>query len=128
MLEAYAYLIHMLAGLLLMSVFFVVYTKITPFDEIALIRKGDVAAALSLAGGMIGFCLTLVSSILHNDTLLTFVIWGSAAMAIQALSYLCIARILPQMNESIENNNIAMGVLMGTISLVVGMINAACLS
>ena len=39
-----------------------------------------------------------------------------------------LTRMLPQMNEAIENNNVAMGGLMGALSLMVGMINAACLS
>ena len=35
---------------------------------------------------------------------------------------------LCQMNQAIEANNVAMGGLMGLMSLMVGMINAACLS
>jgi putative membrane protein len=128
MLQAYAYLIHLLAGLVLLAIFFAVYTKITPFDEIALIRQGNMAAAFSLGGAVIGFSLTLASSLLHNDTFTMFLAWGSGAMVVQAVSYAAITRIMPQMNAAIESDNTAMGALMGTVSLTVGIINAACLS
>jgi putative membrane protein len=108
--------------------FFIIYTKITPFEEIPLIRSGNVAAALSLGGAMLGFGLTLVSSILHNDTFFLFLVWAGGAMVVQALAYALLARIVPNMNEAIESNNIAMGMLMGVASLLLGMINAACLS
>ena len=128
MLQAYAYILHLLSGFLLLGVFFGIYTKITPFNELSLIREGNVAAALSLGGALIGFSLTLASSVLHSDTYLLFVGWAIGAMVVQAASYAAITRVLPQMNAGIADNNIAMGALMGTSSLTVGIINAACLS
>lgn len=128
MLQAYAYLLHLLSGFVLLAVFFVIYTKITPFDEISLIRQGNVAAALSLSGAGIGFGLTLASSILHSDTFVMFLVWAVGAMVVQAATYALLTRIVPQMNQAIEANNVAMGTFMGTASLLVGIINAACLS
>ena len=128
MLQASAYALHLLSGCALLAVFFAIYTKITPFDEMALIRKGNAAAALSLGGAGIGFCLTVMSSIVHNDTFLMFLIWSVGAMVVQAGVYAFLSRVLPQMNPAIEANNVAMGGLMGLLSLMVGMINAACLS
>jgi putative membrane protein len=128
MLPVYAYLLHLLSGCVLIAVFFAIYTWITPFDEIALIREGNMAAALSLAGAVVGFCLTLASSILHSDGYQMFLAWGVGAMVVQSGAYAAITRILPQMNGAIEHNNAAMGALMGTASLALGIINAACLS
>ena len=128
MLAAYAYLLHLLTGCVLLAVFFAIYTWITPFDEIALIREGNMAAALSLAGAMIGFCLTLASAILHSDSYETFLIWSAGAMVVQTAGYAAITRMLPQMDGAIEHNNAAMGALMGLASLALGILNAACLS
>jgi putative membrane protein len=128
MLQAYAYVLHLLSSFVLLAVFFVIYTKITPFDEISLIRHGNLAAALSLSGAAIGFGLTLASSILHNDTFVMFVIWAVGAMVVQTGTYAVLTRIFPQMNQAIAGNNVAMGSLMGSTSLLVGIINAACLS
>jgi len=57
-----------------------------------------------------------------------FIVWGTLAAVVQMAAYLLIERSLPEMKAAIEANNIAMGALMGTVSLVVGVINAACLS
>jgi len=128
MLQAYAYALHMLTGIALSALFFGIYTKITPFDEVALIRQGNAAAALSLSGAVVGFSLTVVSSILHNDIFWLFLIWALGAMLVQVVAYALLSRLLTQMNQAIQQNNVAMGGLMGLFSLVVGMINAACLS
>jgi putative membrane protein len=128
MLQAYAYLLHLLSGFVLLAVFFWIYTKTTPFAEMALIRQGNMAAALSLAGATIGFCLTLAASILLSSGFFMFLVWGIGAMTMQVVTYAVVTRLLPQMNTAITENNVAMGTLMGTASLTVGIINAACLS
>ena len=48
------YLIHLLLAAVLLAVFFKAYTSWTPFDEVLLIRQGNLAAALSLGGALIG--------------------------------------------------------------------------
>lgn len=126
--QFYLYLKHLLSGLIMVGLFAAVYVRFTPFHEMPLIRRGCTAAALSLAGAIVGFSLTVASSILHNDHYLMFVAWGTLAAVVQMAAYLLIERSLPEMKAAIEANNVAMGALMGTVSLVVGVINAACLS
>lgn len=126
--QFYLYMKHLLSGLIMVGLFAAVYVRFTPFHEMPLIRRGCTAAALSLAGAIIGFSLTVASSILHNDHYLMFIAWGTLAAVAQMAAYLLIERSLPEMKAAIEANNVAMGALMGTVSLVVGVINAACLS
>lgn len=126
--QFYLYMKHLLSGLIMVGLFAAVYVRFTPFHEMPLIRRGCTAAALSLAGAIIGFSLTVASSILHNDHYLMFIAWGTLAAVVQVAAYLLIERSLPEMKAAIEANNVAMGALMGTVSLVVGVINAACLS
>ncbi|MFM0347477.1 DUF350 domain-containing protein [Paraburkholderia sp. RL17-347-BIC-D] len=126
--DAFSYGIHLLSAFVLILGFAAVYLKVTPFDELALIREGNVAALLSFAGALIGFCLTLASSIAHNSTLMLVLIWAVGAMVVQVATYALLTRLLPGMNDGIETRNTAMGGLMGAASLVVGIINAACLT
>ncbi|MGE8165169.1 DUF350 domain-containing protein [Paraburkholderia sp. NPDC080076] len=126
--DAFSYGIHLLSAFALILGFAAVYLKVTPFDELALIRDGNVAALLSFAGALIGFCLTLASSIAHNSTLMLVLIWAIGAMVVQVATYALLTRLLPGMNDGIETRNTAMGGLMGAASLVVGIINAACLT
>ncbi|RAS20831.1 DUF350 domain-containing protein [Paraburkholderia bryophila] len=126
--DAFSYGIHLLSAFVLILGFAAVYLKVTPFDELALIREGNVAALLSFAGALVGFCLTLASSIAHNSTLLLVLVWAFGAMIVQVATYAVLTRLLPGMNHAIETRNNAMGGLMGAASLVVGIINAACLT
>ena len=55
-------------------------------------------------------------------------VWGVAAMVVQLVVYAVVARAIRGLNEAIEENNIAMGGLIGSISLAAGVVNAACLT
>jgi putative membrane protein len=126
--QAYSYAIHLVSAFILLLGFAGVYLKVTPFDELALIRAGNTAAVLSLGGALLGFSLTLASSIVHYSTLPVVVAWAVGALIVQLAAHALLTRILPGMDHSIEENNIAMGGMMGAVSLTVGILNAACLS
>ena len=51
-----------------------------------------------------------------------------AAMVVQLLVYGMLSRLMPDLRQELENNNIAAGALLGGVSLAFGIINAACLS
>jgi putative membrane protein len=123
-----AYFSHLASGFALLVGFFFVYTKFTPYDELQLIRKGNRAAAWSLGGALIGFCLTLASSILHNDSLVVFLAWAAGGMLVQLGVYVLIAHTVARVDQAIIDDNEAMGTLLGGISIAVGVLNAACLS
>jgi putative membrane protein len=122
------YALHLVAAALLLFVFFLVYTWATPFDEMKLIRQGNVAAALTLGGALIGFSMTVASGLLHTDALRSFVAWSAAAAAVQLLTYVLVSRLLHMSKEQIEGDNVAFGVLLGSISISVGAVSAGALS
>jgi Predicted membrane protein len=120
------YLLYLGAGLAMLSLFLVLYVRITPNNEFRLIREGCVSAALSLGGALIGFSLTLASSALHSNSFSLFAFWAACAAFIQLLAYWGVTHLVPNASEALENNNIAVGALFGSISLAVGIVNAAC--
>ena len=122
------YATHVIASALLLGVFFFLYTWLTSYDEVALIHAGNAAASLSLGGALIGFSLTLASAIVHNASLGEVVVWAILAMAVQVIVYVAASRALHTVVTEIRAGNVAMGGFMGSISLVAGIVNAACLS
>jgi putative membrane protein len=124
---ASAYVIYLVSALVLLGLFAFIYSYITIFDEMALIRTGNVAAAISYCGALIGFSLTLCASIVTHASYAMFVTWAIGAMVAQILAYAIASHLIRDMNQAIRENNAAMGGLMGGISLSVGIINAACL-
>jgi putative membrane protein len=122
------YVIHLLLASALIVIFFGLYTTITPWDEMLLIRQGNNAAMLSLGGALIGFSLTIASTIMHTADYREFVAWAVGAMAVQIFAYAVTSRVLSISKEHINSGNTAFGGLMGAISLAIGAINAACVS
>ena len=124
----YNYVLHLFSGLLMVGGFAAIYMWVTPFHELALIRQGVVAPALSLGGAVIGFSLTVASSILHNDHYLLFLLWCVSGLSVQVLAYALLARAFPRLPVQLASNNVAAGAAAGVVSLVVGIVNAACMS
>lgn len=122
------YALHIVAAGFLLYAFSLVYTWATPFDEMTLIRQGNLAAALTLGGALIGFSMTVASGLLHTDALGAFLGWSAAAAAIQLLTYVLVTRLLHMSKQHIESNNVAFGALLAAISISVGAVSAGALS
>jgi putative membrane protein len=122
------YVLYLLLSSVLVLVFLIVYTKITPCDEFLLIRQGNSAAALSLGGALLGFSLTIASSIIHTADYRQFLGWAAGAMLVQVLVYFVASRLLHMSKDHIESGNAAFGGMLGALSLSIGAINAACIS
>jgi len=123
-----AYLLHLSTAVALVMAFFVVYTRITPYDEVHLIREGNGAAALTLGGTLLGFSVTVASSLMHTDDYYEFLGWGAFGMLVQVMVFVIATRMLRMSKDQIEANNMAFGGLLGAISLSIGLINAGSIS
>ena len=126
--QYWLYLQYMWVGSVMMVMFGVVYLRITPAEELRLIKNGNLACALSFGGALVGFCLALAASISQSVNFPDFILWGMGAAVIQILVYFAATKIIPQANEELVNNNVAVGALFGAISVAIGLLNAACLS
>ena len=71
-----SFLLYFALGIAVFAAFCVVYAAVTPYDELALIREGNVAAAISLGGAVLGFVLPLASAIAHSVGPVDMVVWG----------------------------------------------------
>jgi putative membrane protein len=122
------YLKYMGLSILMVVLFASLYIRITPVKEISLIRDGNVACALSFGGALLGFSITLASSVVHTISIPSFLIWSLAATILQLLVYFIGTRLIKDASTHLHNNNIAVGALFGAMSLSIGILNAACLT
>ena len=81
--------------------FTALYLRITEHDEIALMREGNVAAALALAGTMIGFAIPLARTITQSASLLDMLIWALVALVVQILVYLLVRLVFRDLSARI---------------------------
>ena len=123
-----AYLLHLATAIALVMAFFVVYTRVTPYDEVHLIREGNGAAALSLGGTLLGFSVTVASALTYTGSYYQFLGWGTVGMIVQLLVFLVATRLLRMSKDQIEADNCAFGGLLGAISLSIGLVNAGSIS
>jgi len=122
------FVVYLATALALVAVFLTVYTWVTPHGEFALIRQGNVAAALSLSGALLGFIVPLASAITHSVAWWDMLFWGGVALVVQLLSYFIVRMILQSLSQDISAGKVAQGLLLGTISLGIGILNAASLT
>jgi putative membrane protein len=121
-------LAFVVAGLFTLA-FKVIYQLVTPYRERQLIREGNVAAALALAGALIGYVLPLASALSQTVSLPEFAIWAAMAGVIQIVAFTLVRIIaLPDVKQRIENGEISTAIYLMAISLAVGVLNAASMT
>ncbi len=91
------------------------YVMLTPHREIALIREGNTAAALSLAGVMLGLALPLGVSLHVSTSLAEIGVWGVSTVIVQLLVFRIVDLILRGLPQRIQEGEMAAAtVLVGT--------------
>jgi putative membrane protein len=121
-----SYATYLFSGMVLLALFYFVYTRITPHDERTQVRNGNTAVAIFLSGAMIGFSATIASGILTHVHYLSFIGWIVSALFVQLLVLVVLNRMIPELRHALENNNVAVGTIGGAAALCAGLINAAC--
>lgn len=121
------FLIYFAVALLLLVAFTVVYVKVTPYNEIALIREGNTAAAISLSGALLGFALPLASTVANAVNLLDLALFAVLATVVQLIVFVFARMLMPGLTASIEGGDIAKATFLAAVSVSVGMLNAAAL-
>ena len=114
-------------AIILMLAFLAIYLKITPYNELALIRAGNEAAAVSLGGAVIGFALPIAVSVAVSHNLYAMIGWGVVASVAQLLTFIVARLTLPRLNESIPQGKLASGIFLASLAIGVGILNAGCI-
>lgn len=117
-----------LSALVMLAVFLGLYILVTPYSEFRLIRAGNEAAAISLAGAVIGFALPIAVSVAVSHNLYAMLGWGVVAGAVQLLAFIAARLALPQLGECIAQGKRASGIFLAALSIGVGILNAGCIA
>ena len=123
-----AFLIFLVAAIVLLLLFIGIYTWLTPHNEFELIRANNTAAALAFGGALIGFALPLSSAVRNSVTLLDCVLWGLIALLVQALTFVVLRMTISELPKRITNGEIAPAIFTASTAITVGLINASCMT
>ncbi len=105
-----------------------IYIKITSHDEMALIRDGNNAAAVSLSGAILGLAIPLAFCMANSVNVYDIVIWGLVTLVIQLVTFWIIDLWLRDLSRKIEDGQVGTAILLASVKLAVASINAASIS
>ena len=124
-----AFLIAFVAAGLFAILFKVIYQWATPYHERTLIREGNVAAAITLGAALLGYILPLASALEHTVSLAEFAAWAILAGVIQIVAFTVVRQlVMRDFSDRIERGELAAAIYMASISIGVGLLNAACMT
>ncbi|MBT5267660.1 MAG: DUF350 domain-containing protein [Rhodospirillaceae bacterium] len=128
-LNGFPYLVtHFGATLVMLALGAFIYVRVTPHDEMKLIREGNQAAAISFGAALLGLAIPLSVSMANSVNLFDIVIWGLVTLAIQILTFRVIDAWLKDLSERIENGETAAAIFLASVKLSVAAVNAAAVS
>lgn len=121
-------MLHSSVTLAILVVGVFVYVKITPYDEIALIKAGKTAAAVSLSGAIIGFAVPLAFAMASSITVYEILIWGPVTLLLQLVAYRITDAVLSDLPKRIVEGEIGPAIFLVSIKIAVAAINAAAVT
>ncbi|AYN96317.1 MULTISPECIES: DUF350 domain-containing protein [Pseudomonas] len=122
------FIIYIVVAAILFALFQLVYTRLTPHKEFALIREGNTAAAIALGGSLIGFALPASNIIAYSVSVLDFVVWVVIAAVVQLLTFLGTSLVVKDLSARIGRGETAAAVYSASVAISIGFINSACMT
>lgn len=122
-----AFVTYFSSAALCMFLFVVTYIHVTPYNEHKEIHDNhNPAASIALVGAMIGFAIPEASLLIHAVGLADFFIWSAVALLVQLFAFVC--SLVYDVRERIIAGDMSVGIMLAGISIVAGILNAACLT
>ena len=105
-----------------------IYTMITPYDDWQLVKEQNMAAAAALFGAIIGFSIALSSAASQSVSLLDFAIWAIVALIAQLVAFSLVRLFMPKIVQRIKAGELPAGIVLGGVSIAIGLLNAGSMS
>ncbi|BCH56405.1 DUF350 domain-containing protein [Agrobacterium vitis] len=123
-----AFLGYFFIGIAAYGVFAAIYTWLTPHKEVELIRAGNLAAVTAFLGALMGFSLPLASAAANSVSIIDYILWAIVGILVQIFAFFIANFTMKDLHEKITAGDIAAGLWGGGIALIVGILNAACMT
>ncbi|MDG2034910.1 MAG: DUF350 domain-containing protein [Rhodospirillales bacterium] len=121
-------LLHFTLTLLMLALGAVIYVMITPYHEVDLIKQGNVAAAISFGGVLVGLALPLAMNMAGSVNAFDILVFGAVAIILQLLAYRLTDIVLKDLPKRIKSGEISAAITLVALKLSISVINAAAVS
>lgn len=120
-------LTHFATTIAIFAVGLGIYLAVTPYRELTLVRTGNVAAGICLAGAMVGLAVPLAATMAKSVNVPDILVWGGIAVALQLLTFGIVSALLRPLPRSIDDGHVAPALVLAASQLSIGAINAAAM-
>ena len=121
-------LLHIAVTVAILLAAATIYILLTPHKEIALIREGNTAAAVSLAGVLVGLAMPLAASMKASTTVVELALWGAATVLIQLLIFRLVDLALHGLPKRIQDGEMSAAAALVGAKLATAMIIGAAVA
>lgn len=121
-------LLHIAVTMLILLGAAALYILLTPHKEIALIREGNAAAAVSLGGVLLGLSIPLAVSLQASTNLIEIALWGAATVVVQLLVFRLVDVMLHGLPRRIQEGEMSAAALLVGAKLATAVIVAAAVT
>lgn len=105
-----------------------VYSLLSPHREIGQIRNGNPAAALSLAGLILGFAIPLASALAASPSALEVALWAGAVVLVDLILFRVIDMLLSGLPDRVKEGDVPAAALLSGAKLGAAIILAAAVA
>ncbi len=123
-----AHLMYFGIAIVATVVFIAIYVTVTPHREFKLIRQGNIAAAVSLGGALLGYIIPLAKAVSQSESMRDMLLWSVVALVAQLVVYGVSRLILPTLSADVHDGKVASGVFLASMSVGIGLLNAAAMT
>ena len=104
------------------------YARLTPYHELDLVRNGNVAAAVTLGGALIGLALPVGATLARSLSVADILVWGAVAAVMQAAAFGLASLMLRELPARVERGDLAAALVAASVQVSVGIVNAGAMS
>jgi putative membrane protein len=122
-----SFIVYLFTAILLLAAFMFVYSFTTPYNEFRAVRDNNVAAAVAFSGAILGFIFPLMAAIFYTHSILEMAKWAAITGVVQMVLFQVLHR-LNGCGHCIRERKVAPAILLASMSVAVGMLNAMCIS
>jgi len=105
-----------------------IYVLTTKSNEFALIRKGNLAACISVGGTLLSLSLPLSSSLAASLSIPSIIIWGFTAIFLQLLCDRIVSIFIGNIDTAVTEENFSPVITLACCKISVALLNSAVIA
>lgn len=122
------FLLHLGVAIAVFLIALGAYLWLTPHKEMALIRAGNCAAAISLGGAAIGLAIPMGLCLEASINVWDIVLWGAVTLVLQVIAFRGVDLLLHDLPKRIEHDEISAAIFLASMKIAVSILNAAAVA